>query len=82
MAERYAAMRETYLQRAGAAFRRMFENMGLTPSISPEDIAMGLTSASVGFAIQFGGPLTWEARSRFMSAMFEGIVSTSSPSEG
>lgn len=72
----YAAMREALFQRLGAALARIFDHLGLTPGVSPKELAMGLISTSVGFSIQFGGPFTPEARARFMSAVFEGILST------
>ncbi|TWB11286.1 TetR family transcriptional regulator [Nitrospirillum amazonense] len=79
LAADYSIMREGFFRRLGASFRRIFDHLGLTPSISPEDLAMGLISTSVGFSIQFGGPLTPEARTRFMVAVFQGVLDTASP---
>ncbi len=81
MAELYGAMRASFFERAGHAFRRVFEHLRLEPSISPEELAMGLTSTTVGFAIQFGSLTAAEARSKFMSAVFAGIVFTAEPAE-
>lgn len=72
----YSALREELFRRLGAAFEKIFAHLGVTPSISPEDLAMGLVSTSVGFSIQFGGSVTTEARARFMSAVFQGVVGT------
>ncbi|MEA1672881.1 TetR/AcrR family transcriptional regulator [Nitrospirillum sp. BR 11163] len=79
LAADYSMIREAFFRRLGAAFRQIFNHLGLTPSIPPEDLAMGLISTSVGFSIQFGGPLTPEARERFMTAVFQGIITTASP---
>lgn len=81
MAERYGAMRTKYFARAGNAFRRVFDHLGLAPRISPEELAMGLTSTTVGFAIQSGGPMGSKAREEFMSAVFEGILFTAEAAE-
>jgi hypothetical protein len=74
MAERYGAMRTKYFARAGNAFRRVFDHLGLAPRISPEELAMGLTSTTVGLAIQSGGSMGTKAREEFMSAVFEGNI--------
>lgn len=76
MQPEYSAMREGLFRRLGAALGRIFDHLGLTPGVSPEELAMGLISTSVGFSIQFGGPFTPEVRARFMSAVFQGILST------
>ena len=81
MAERYGAMRSKFFARAGDAFRRVFDHLGLAPRISPEELAMGLTSTTVGFAIQSGGPMGTRAREQFMSAVFEGILFTAAAAE-
>lgn len=70
----YSALRDALFRRLGAAFQQIFDHLGVTPGISPEDLAMGLVSTAVGFAIQFGGSVTTEARARFMSAIFQGII--------
>lgn len=80
MQAEFGAMRDALIRRLGAAFGRIFDHLGLAPAISPEDLAMGLVSTSVGFSIQFGGPFTPEARARFMSAVFQGILSTAGSS--
>jgi|SRR5579859_6951264 len=82
MAELYTKMRVSFLERAGAAFRRVFDHIGVEPSIPPEEFAMGLVSTAVGYAIQFGGPMEVDARFKFMSEVFRGVIATARGVEG
>ncbi len=76
MSDRYAQMRDAFLARIGGAFDAIFRHLNVAPSICPNELAMGLVSTSVGFAIQFGGPITNETRARFMTSIVEAILST------
>ncbi|MEI9988370.1 MAG: hypothetical protein WDN69_37890 [Aliidongia sp.] len=59
---------------------RIFVHLGLRPPIPAEEFAMGLVSTSIGFAIQ-GDALSFEARGRYMSAVFRALLLSSEPIE-
>jgi AcrR family transcriptional regulator len=76
IADRYAAIRTSFLQRLGTSFRRIFDHMGLEPAIPPEEIGMGMLATSVGYAIHADASMDDHARADFLGAVFTAMVRT------